>query len=524
MSPEPVPGAAAAARRRVGAALVALSDRTGSEALVRALLAHGAAVYATTGTAAHLRAAGLEVRAAERLTHTPEFLGGRVKTLSPDLFGAILARRGHAGDERDLATRGLAPLDLVAVTLYPFEAVPRDAAWADAVEQIDVGGVALLRAAAKNFAHVAVLSAPEQYEAAVAALAAGGSTEEERRGWAQAAFERTAEYDALISGFFAARAAGGPPARWVRAARRTRGLRYGENPHQEAALYTAAGAAAWWGGGAVLEGKELSYNNLVDLEAAARLAYDFDGPACAVVKHNEPSGVGLGAGPAEAYRRAVAADELSAFGGVVALNREVDAECAAAMAGLFLECVAAPAFGAAARAELGKRKNLRAVVIPADALAGDGWETRELSRGLLAQRERPDAPPAEEQVVTRRAPTAAEREALAFAWKVAARARSNAVVVACADRTLGVGSGQTSRIDALHVALLKARRAGHDVRGAVLASDGFFPFADWVEVAREAGLTACVQPGGSVRDAESIAAADAAGLAMVFTGRRRFRH
>lgn len=524
MSAGSAPEPRAEGRLRVGAALVALSERAGGDTLVRALLDHGAAVYATTGTAAYLRGLGLEVRAAELLTRTPEFLGGRVKTLSPDLFGAILARRGDADDERDLAARGLAPLDLVAVTLYPFESVPAAAAWDEVVEQIDVGGVSLLRAAAKNFAHVAVLSTPAQYPEAGAALAAGGTTLAERRGWAQAAFERTAEYDALISGFFAARGGGGLPAAWVRAYRRTRDLRYGENPHQEAALYTAAGRTAWWSEDPVLEGKELSFNNLVDLEAAARIAYDFAEPACAVVKHNEPSGVGLGATVAEAYRRAVAADELSAFGGVVAVNREVDEECAAAMGGIFLECVAAPSFGAAARAELGKRKNLRAVVIPPAALAGDGWEMRARGHGLLVQRERPDAAAAETRVVTRRAPTAAELDALRFAWRVAARARSNAVVVARADRTLGVGSGQTSRIDALHVALMKARRAGHDVRGAGLASDGFFPFADWVEVARDAGLTACIQPGGSVRDAESIAAADAAGLAMVFTGRRQFRH
>ena len=512
------------ARLAVRAALLALSDRTGAEALALALTERGATTHATTGTAAYLKGLGLQVEPAERLTHTPEFLGGRVKTLSPDLFGAILARAGNPADEQELAARGLPALDLVAVTLYPFESLPRDASWEEAVEKIDVGGAALLRAAAKNFERVAVLSSPAQYPAARAALEQGGTTLAMRRGLARAAFERTAAYDAAISGFFEERADAAVPEIWVRAYRRSRGLRYGENPHQEAALYAEVGRSPWWSEDSVLEGKELSYNNLLDLEAGARLAYDFARPACAVIKHNEPSGVGLGDGPLTAYRRAVAGDPLSAFGGVVVFNEEVDGETAAAMAPLFLECVAAPAFSSGARDAFAKRKNLRAVVIPRPALSSGPWEARPLTHGMLVQRVGPDVGEIQLEVVTRRAPTPDEMEALHFAWTVAGRARSNAVVVARAEGTLGVGSGQTSRIDALHVGLAKARRSGHDVRGAVLASDGFFPFADWVEVAREAGLSACIQPGGSVRDSESIAACDDAGMAMVFTGRRQFRH
>jgi len=511
-------------RLAVRAALLALSDRTGAEALALALLECGATVYATTGTAAYLQGLGLEVEPAEKLTRTPEFLGGRVKTLSPDLFGAILARPDHPGDERELEARGLPALDLVCVTLYPFEALPRDASWAEAVEKIDVGGVSLLRAAAKNHARVAVLSSPDQYPEARVALASGGTTLDQRRVLARAAFARTAAYDAAIAGFFEEREGGGLPETWVRAYRRARGLRYGENPHQEAALYAEVGRHPWWAEGAVLEGKELSYNNLVDLEAGARVAYDFARPACAVIKHNEPAGVGLGDGPLAAYRRAVAGDPLSAFGGVVVFNEEVDGETAAAMGQLFVECVAAPAFSTSARDAFAKRKSLRAVIIPRAALAAGPWDARPLAHALLVQRVRPDAGEIQLEVRTRRAPTPDEMEALHFAWTVAARARSNAVVVARAEGTLGVGSGQTSRIDALHVALAKARRSGHDVRGAVVASDGFFPFADWVEVASEAGLGACIQPGGSVRDAESITACDDAGLAMVFTGRRQFRH
>src|SRR5262249_48922675 len=271
-------------------------------------------------------------------------------------------------------------------------------------------------------------------------------------------------------------------------------------------------------------GKELSFNNLVDLEAGARIVYEFARPACAVIKHNEPSGVGLGDGPLAAYRNAAGGDPLSAFGGVVAFNVEVDGEAAAATAPLFLECVAAPAFTATAREAFAKRKNLRVVVIGRDSLARGPWDTRPLAAGMLVQRVRPDAGEIQLEVKTRRAPTPFEMEALHFAWIVAGHARWNAVVVARADGTVGVGSGQTSRIDALHVALLKAARSGHDVRGAAIASDGFFPFADWVDVARAAGLTACIQPGGSVRDAESIAACDDAGIAMVFTGRPPLPH
>lgn len=515
------------ARLQVRHALLALSDRTGAEALAHALLERGATIYATTGTASYLRGLGLAIEPAEKLTRSAEFLGGRVKTLSSDLFGAILARAGHAGDERDLAARDLPMLDLVCVTLYPFESLPRDASWEEAVEKIDIGGVSLLRAAAKNFARVTVLSSPAQYAAVRDAVAAGGTTLEARRGLARAAFERTAEYDAAIAAWFEERSGGGLPDVWVRGYRRARGLRYGENPHQEAALYAETGRTPWWTEDAVLEGKELSFNNLVDLEAGARLVYEFVRPACAVIKHNEPAGVGLGDGsdgPLAAYRRAAGGDPLSAFGGVVAFNVEVDGETASAMAPLFLECVAAPSFTATAREAFAKRKNLRAVVIGRESLAAGPWDARPLARGMLVQRVRPDAGEIQLEVMTRRAPTPAEMEALHFAWIVAGRARSNAVVVSRADGTLGVGSGQTSRIDALHVALMKAARSGHDVRGAVIASDGFFPFADWVEVARGAGVTACIQPGGSVRDPESIAAADDAGIAMVFTGRRQFRH
>ncbi len=505
-------------------ALFSLSDRAGAADLARELAARGATIWATEGTARALAAAGVATRAVSELVGQGAWLGGRVKTLHPSLLGGVLARRDVPDDMRDLAARSIPAFDLVVCTLYPFESLPEGADWPTAVETVDVGGVTLLRAAAKNIEGVAVLSAPAQYPALVAALAAhGGAPRALRLAWAGEAFARTARYDAAIAARYAReRGESGPPATWVEAHGRVRALRYGENPHQEAALYAPVGAPGEGSVDAVLEGKELSFNNLVDLEAAVALANDFKGPACAVVKHNEPSGVGVGARAAEAFERAFEADALSAFGGVVAFNVEVDVETARALARPFLECVAAPAFADAALDVLRARKNLRLVRAAAPAPAR--WEARPLGRGLLVQGVRDDAPALKLEVVTRRAPTPDEMEALLFAWTVVARARSNAIVIARADRTLGVGSGQTSRIDAVHLALLKARRAGHSLAGAALASDGFFPFGDWVEPAREAGLTAAIQPGGSVRDAESIEACDRAGIAMVLTGRRLFRH
>ncbi len=510
-------------------ALLSLSDRTGAVELARALAAAGATLWATEGTADALRAAGLGVRPVSDLVGQRAWLGGRVKTLHPALLGGVLARRDVPADLVDLEAREVPPLDLVVVTLYPFEQLPAGAAWAQVVETIDVGGVTLLRAAAKNVRDVAVLSSPAQYAAAGEALAAhGGVPWPLRRAWAQAAFERTQQYDAAIAAAFAARgedAAGDePPPTWVRSFTRVRTLRYGENPHQAAALYAAPGTGAGAvAAQAVVEGKELSYNNLLDVEAAAALVGEFPGIACAVVKHNEPAGVARGDRARTAFVRAFAADTLSGFGGVVAFNTEVDRDTALALAEPFLECVAAPSFAAGALAALAAKKNLRLVKIAPGAPA-PRWEARAVGSLLLVQGVRADAPALRLEVVSRRAPTPEEMEALLFAWTVVRHARSNAIVVARSDRTLGIGSGQTSRIDAVEVALLKARRSGHDSAGAVLASDGFFPFADWVVPAGAAGLTACIQPGGSVRDPESIAACDDAGLALVFTGRRLFRH
>ena len=488
-------------------ALLSLSDRTGAAALARGLAERGVTLWATEGTAAALNAEGIATRAVSELVGEGAWLGGRVKTLHPSLLGGVLARRFEARDMQDLAERKVPAFDLVACTLYPFESLPDDAPWERVIETIDVGGVTLLRAAAKNCRDVAVLSDPSQYEEAL-----GTIDDALRRKWAREAFERVALYDVAIARRFSG---DGLPAAWLAGLKRARTLRYGENPHQEAALYGVEVEA-------VLEGRELSYNNLVDLDAAAALVHEFKGPSCVVVKHNEPSGVGLGARALEAFTRAFEADALSAFGGVVAFNCEVDAPAAEALSKPFLECVAAPSFQPAAVELLRTRKNLRVVRTP--GRSEPRWQARPLSEGALVQGVRADAPGMKLEVVTRRKPSPEEMAALLFAWTVVGRARSNAIVIARADRTVGIGSGQTSRIDAVEVALMKARRSGHDTRGAVLASDGFFPFGDWVAPAAAAGITCAIQPGGSMRDPESIEACDAAGLAMVLTGVRMFRH
>jgi phosphoribosylaminoimidazolecarboxamide formyltransferase/IMP cyclohydrolase len=383
--------------------------------------------------------------------------------------------------------------------------------------------VALLRAAAKNFTDVIAVHDPSHYPEVLAALEAGGATAEQRRGWALRTFARTARYDAAIASDLARRAAGDePPPVHVVALERVRTLRYGENPHQPAALYRRAGEPG--GLQAEREGKELSYNNLLDLEAAVTLVGRFEAPACVIVKHSQPCGAACAASLVEAYAAALKSDELSAFGGIVALNRPLDGATAEALARQFVECVAAPEIAPEAEGALRKKKNLRVLRLAAEDLASpDRWAVRLLGPwGLLQRQDGADAPAW--RCVTKRAPTAAELESLRFAWEVADAARSNAIALARGTALIGLGSGQTSRVDAVDVALMKARRAGHDVQGALLASDGFFPFADNIGHAAAAGIAAVAQPGGSMRDAEVIAACDANGMAMMFTDRRVFRH
>jgi phosphoribosylaminoimidazolecarboxamide formyltransferase/IMP cyclohydrolase len=513
---------------KVRRALLSVWDKAGLAAFARALDALGVELISTGGTAAALEAEGLRVTPVSALTGFPELLGGRVKTLHPAIAAAVLAR---PGDEEELAAYGVAPIDLVVVTLYPFARVAqeREAAgerppFADLVEWIDIGGVTLLRAAAKNWARVGVVSRPDQYEAVAAELRASGTlSPETRRRLAADAFALTAAYDAAI----AVRAAGteGPeafPDPLVLTYRRAQELRYGENPHQRAALYlTDAPPPGQVLTARVLQGKALSYNNLVDLDAAWQAVREFAAPAAVVVKHATPCGAALGRDGPEAIRRALDADPVSAFGGIVAVNRPLDAPGVEAFGETFLEAVIAPEVTPDALARLAARRHLRVLDAGSSAPSAAPVALRWLPGGVLVQEADREGLPAETRVVTRRAPGEAEWADLRFAWLVCKHVRSNAIVLASGGQTVGIGAGQMSRVDSVRLA---AWKAGERARGAVLASDAFFPFPDGVEVAATAGVTAVIQPGGSVRDREVIAAADAAGIAMVLTGVRHFRH
>jgi phosphoribosylaminoimidazolecarboxamide formyltransferase / IMP cyclohydrolase len=511
-------------------AVLSVYDKSGLVELGRGLAAAGFELVASGGTARALAAAGLPVTQVDALTGFPEILGGRVKTLHPAIHGGILARRTpeHLAE---LDRHGIAPVDLVVCNLYPFgETVARPGVTeAEAVEEIDIGGVALLRAAAKNFESVAVLCDPADYDATLAQLAAAhGLDAAERRRLALKAFRHTAAYDAAIATWLTGQAAGDEPLPAVLnlAAERVETLRYGENPHQAAAFYRWAGAAPRF---TQLQGKALSYNNLVDLEAAAAMPHEFDRPAVAIIKHTNPSGLAVADNTLDAYRLAYACDPVSAYGSIIAINREVDRALVEEIGGLFVEVLVAPGYTPDALEWLGQhKKNCRVMVEAAGqaAVGAAGLVLRSAAGGLLAQTaDTTGVDEARWRVVTQRAPTAAERAALAFAWLAAKHVKSNAIVLAQLSETgiatVGVGAGQMNRVDSVYLA---ARRAGDRARGSVMGSDAFFPFADGIEAAAAAGVTACIQPGGSLRDEEAIAAANRAGMAMVFTGERHFRH
>lgn len=521
-------------------ALLSVSDKSGLLDFARALHRAGVELVSTGGTAALLRGAGLPVREVADLTGQPEILDGRVKTIHPRLAAGILYRRGVARHESELAASGGVPIDVVCVNLYPFEATARRAGLRleEVIEQIDVGGPTLVRAAAKNWEHVAVVVDPAQYGALAEELATtGGLSRATRWRLARAAFARTAAYDGAIATHLSAlpddpdrtpEATPAFPQVLVLPFVKRQDLRYGENPHQAGALYaewTPAGEPGRLGGAfreaAALQGKGLSYTNLLDLDAAWGLARDFEGPAAVVVKHTNPCGAALGATAAEAIARAREVDPESAFGGIVGVNRPVDAAAADAVAAWFVEAVVAPAFTPEARARLAEKKNLR--LVEAGASPARFLALRSIDGALLAQEADagPRVRPSEARVVTRRAPTPEERAALDFAWTCVPHVKSNAIVFAGPDRLLAVGAGQMSRVDAAKVAVARAR---FPLAGSAVASDAFFPFPDGLHVVADAGATAVAQPGGSIRDAEVIAAADARGLAMLFTGRRHFRH
>jgi phosphoribosylaminoimidazolecarboxamide formyltransferase/IMP cyclohydrolase len=522
-------------------ALVSVFDKTGLDELARSLTRLGIEIVSTGGTLKALQEKGIPVVAVSDVTGFPEILDGRVKTLHPMIHGGILAKRSEQEHLDAIAGHGIDRIDLVVVNLYPFrETVARGASPADTVEMIDVGGPTMVRAAAKNFEGVAVVVEPADYPRVIAALEQGRGVVPEplRRELALKAFRHTASYDAAISEWLAGQAegwagagataslaeAGGEPfpERKDLGLRREMVLRYGENPHQGGAVYADASGPGVFGGFQALQGKELSWNNLLDADAARKMAGLFTEPAVIIVKHNNPCGIGRGAGLAEAYRRAVATDPVSAFGSVIALNRPADGALAEAMADLFVEVLLAPGFDEAARARFGAKKNLRLIECPLYHPSPDEVELRAVDGGFLAQP--PDAfpdDPAGWTCPTKRQPTSEERRALEFAWRVVRYVKSNAIVVANADQTVGIGAGQMSRVDSCRLAVEKAQLP---VAGCVAASDAFFPFRDGLDVLAKAGITAVVQPGGSKRDDEVIAAADEAGMAMLLTGVRHFRH
>ncbi len=516
-------------------ALISVSDKAGIVDFARALAAGGAEILSTGGTAKALREAGVAVRDVSEHTGFPEILDGRVKTLVPQIHGGLLGRRDLAEHVAQMREHGLAPIDLLAVHLYPFEATVAAGGSYDAcVENVDIGGPAMIRSAAKNHAHVAVVTEPAQLSEVLAEVAArGGTTLALRRRLAAAAFARTAAYDAAIAGWFAGGLGEEFPARLALSGARKQALRYGENPHQRAALYLDGSRRPGAATARQLQGKELSYNNLNDTDAAFECVAEFERPAIAIVKHANPCGVAEAPTLAEAWGRALACDPVSAFGGIVAANRALDREAAERIAEIFTEVVIAPDADAGAREVFARKRNLRLLVtggLPDPA--APGLAVRSVAGGFLAQsRDAGRVAAAELRVVTKRAPTERELADLLFAFRVAKHVRSNAIVCARDGVTTGIGAGQMSRVDSARLAAWKgaaaakaAGLAGTLARGSVVASDAFFPFADGLLAAAEAGATAVIQPGGSVRDAEVIAAADKAGLAMVFTGIRHFRH
>jgi phosphoribosylaminoimidazolecarboxamide formyltransferase/IMP cyclohydrolase len=525
---------------RIRRALVSVHDKTGVVDLARALAGLEVEILSTGGTARLLREAGVPVREVADVTGFPEMLDGRVKTLHPAIHGGILARRDVPEHLAALERHGIPPIDLVVVALYPFEQTVARAGVtrAEAVEQIDVGGPTMIRAAAKNADSVAVVTSPAQYGAVLAELAASGGRlgEPTRRRLAGEAFRRTAAYDAAIARYLSegttgdtAPRSGGFPERLALDLARALDLRYGENPHQAAAFYRAAGEpAVGLGAMRALHGPEPGYNNLLDFSAALGLLLEFEEPAAVVIKHTNPCGAAVGRSAGEAMARAKASDPVSIYGGIVGVNRPCDLDVVAALAGIFVEILFAPAYTPEALEELRRtKKRCRVFEVPCAraALPGPLREYRSVLGGVLAQdADLADLDPAALKVVSRRAPSADEQAALRFAWRVAKHVKSNAIVLATREQVAGVGAGQMNRLDAARLAVMRATEAGLPTAGTVCASDAFFPFRDGLDVVARAGATAVIQPGGSLRDDEVIAAADEHGLAMVLTGLRHFRH
>jgi phosphoribosylaminoimidazolecarboxamide formyltransferase/IMP cyclohydrolase len=518
--------------RRVERALLSVSDKTGLLEFARGLAKLGVTILSTGGTARALRDGGLTVVDVAEHTGSPEILDGRVKTLHPKIHGGILARRDDAKHRRELGENDIATIDLVCVNLYPFaEVTARGCSFEDAIENIDIGGPAMVRSAAKNHADVAVVVDPADYARVLAELQRDGSVSAElRRELSAKAFRATAAYDGMIADWLGRGSESPFGATLHQQWRLVQGLRYGENPHQKAALYRAPDAAGPSIATArVVQGKELSYNNIVDADAALQLVMEFEECVCVAIKHTNPCGAATAPTPLEAFRRAKSCDPVSIFGGIVAFNRTVDEATANETKDVFLEVVLAPGFDAGALALYASSPKLRNVrlleVDPARAGGRDALDMKRVLGGLLVQtRDLESKAAASARVATKRKPTDAELRALDFAWRVSKHVKSNAIVLAREDRLVGVGAGQMSRVDAARIAVARAKEHGLPTEGSVVASDAFFPFRDGLEVCARAGATACIQPGGSVRDEEVIATADEHGMAMIMTGVRHFRH
>ncbi len=519
-------------------ALISVSDKTGLVDFARRLAGLGIELLSTGGTARALSDAGLAVTEVSTVTGFPEIMDGRVKTLHPGIHGGLLAVRSNPEHRKALEEHGITPIGLLVVNLYPFEdTVLKGASWEATVENIDVGGPAMIRAAAKNHDDVAVVVDPFDYESIIAELIAetNRTTLKTRRRLAAKAFARTASYDAAISQWFSMQAGVPFDAYFATGGRKLQALRYGENPHQAAALYAAPGQRFGVTAARQVQGKELSYNNINDTDAALECLAEFenqDAAACVIVKHANPCGVAVGNSLLEAYGKALACDPVSAFGGIIALNRRLDAAAARAITSLFTEVIVAPSADDDAVALVAGKKNLRLLLLDDRPMTGSGSLVRSVGGGLLVQnRDTASVDDMELKIVTRRAPTDAELADLRFAFRVAKHVKSNAIVYAKNGATVGIGAGQMSRVDSARIAVRKSEDAATAanlphaaVRGSVVASDAFFPFADGLLQAAEAGATAVIQPGGSLRDDDVIKAADDAGLAMVFTGVRHFRH
>jgi phosphoribosylaminoimidazolecarboxamide formyltransferase / IMP cyclohydrolase len=515
-------------------ALLSVSDKTGIVELATQLINQfGFDIISSGGTAKTLKDAGLAVTKVSDYTGSPEILDGRVKTLHPKIHGGILARRDLPNHITDLETHQIRPIDLVVVNLYPFAqtiAKP-NVSLEDAVEQIDIGGPAMVRASAKNFAHLTILTNPAQYAHYTEELQTNGeSSLAFRQQAALAAFQHTASYDRAIAAYLEQQLSeqlpepdAALPTTFTIAGEQRQSLRYGENPHQAAAWYQTGSIPTGWAAATKLQGKELSYNNLVDLEAARKIIAEFGDadPAVTIIKHTNPCGSAMGATIHEAYQKAFNADATSAFGGIVALNRSIDAATATELTKTFLECVVAPACDADAQELLQKKGNVRVLILP-DLITGPDYVLKDIAGGFLVQAaDRQLVTPNDWNIVTEKQPTAAELAELLFAWKICKHVKSNAIVISKDRTTIGVGAGQMNRVGSAKIAL---EQAGPNASGAVLASDGFFPFDDSVRTAAAAGISAIVQPGGSMRDQDSIAAANELGIVMALTGMRHFMH